>query len=66
MKNEQLKPGQPCSHPGCRNHIKHPCEGCGRYAAGIINEFEGSQHMTTAIKNSNTITPGSLQGKEKK
>ena len=25
-----LKPGEPCSHPGCCNHITHPCEGCGR------------------------------------
>ena len=22
--------GQPCGHPGCLNHISHPCEGCGR------------------------------------
>jgi hypothetical protein len=22
--------GEPCSHPGCRNHVTHPCEGCGR------------------------------------
>ena len=25
-----LKDGEPCSHPGCLNHITHPCEGCGR------------------------------------
>jgi hypothetical protein len=25
-----LKPGEPCSHPGCCSHITHPCEGCGR------------------------------------
>jgi len=25
-----LKPGEPCSHPGCLNHKTHPCEGCGR------------------------------------
>ena len=23
--------GVPCNHPGCLNHITHPCEGCGRY-----------------------------------
>lgn len=23
---------RPCKHPGCRNHITHPCEGCGRRA----------------------------------
>ena len=22
--------GEPCGHPGCLNHISHPCEGCGR------------------------------------
>ena len=20
----------PCSHPGCRSHVSHPCEVCGR------------------------------------
>ena len=24
--------GVPCSHPGCLNHVTHPCEGCGRVA----------------------------------
>jgi NTP pyrophosphatase (non-canonical NTP hydrolase) len=24
--------GVPCPHPGCLNHISHPCEGCGRIA----------------------------------
>lgn len=22
--------GVPCSHPGCFNHLTHPCDGCGR------------------------------------
>lgn len=26
----ELKPGQPCDHPGCLAHQSHPCEGCGR------------------------------------
>lgn len=25
-----MKPGEPCSHPGCLSHISHPCDGCGR------------------------------------
>jgi hypothetical protein len=25
--------GEPCNHIGCRSHISHPCEGCGRIAA---------------------------------
>lgn len=20
----------PCKHPGCKSHVSHPCEGCGR------------------------------------
>ena len=31
-----LKPGQPCSHPGCLSHLSHPCEGCGRLGGHII------------------------------
>jgi CRISPR/Cas system-associated protein Cas10 (large subunit of type III CRISPR-Cas system) len=28
-----------CDHPGCRNHLTHPCEGCGRTRAeGIVFE----------------------------
>lgn len=26
----ELKPGEPCGHPGCLSYISHPCEGCGR------------------------------------
>lgn len=29
---EKLIDGVPCSHPGCLNHVTHPCEGCGRIA----------------------------------
>jgi hypothetical protein len=35
--NVELEPGQPCDHPGCAAHVSHPCEGCGRYAAGTRN-----------------------------
>ncbi len=31
-KQVSLKPGEPCHHPGCLNHVSHPCEGCGRIA----------------------------------
>lgn len=31
-----LRPGEPCTHPGCAAHVSHPCEGCGRYAAGTM------------------------------
>ncbi len=25
--------GEPCDHPGCKNHVSHPCENCGRIMA---------------------------------
>jgi hypothetical protein len=28
--------GEECS-PGCSRHLSHPCERCGRYAAGLRN-----------------------------
>jgi hypothetical protein len=28
--SRQLRDGEPCGHPGCLQHISHPCEGCGR------------------------------------
>lgn len=31
-----LKPGEECS-PGCKRHLSHPCEKCGRYAAGMLD-----------------------------
>lgn len=31
------RPGIPCDHPGCASHLSHPCEGCGRYGAGLQN-----------------------------
>lgn len=33
-----LPDGMPCSHPGCLNHISHPCEGCGRIGGMTISE----------------------------
>ena len=36
---EQLEHAPSCSHPGCYNHISHPCEGCGRIQ-GELPEIE--------------------------
>lgn len=33
-----LKDGDPCGHPGCLNHVTHPCEGCGRTAGRKIEK----------------------------
>jgi hypothetical protein len=31
--------GEPCLHLGCRSHISHPCEGCGRTGArGVVRQ----------------------------
>lgn len=27
---EKYRDGEPCEHPGCLQHVTHPCEGCGR------------------------------------
>lgn len=36
-----------CKHPGCANHVTHPCEGCGRITGAelkqIIYEHGGSR-----------------------
>lgn len=31
-----FKDGEPCKHPGCKNHVSHPCEGCGRKCASGV------------------------------
>lgn len=36
----ELKPGEECGHPGCKNHISHPCEGCGRRMAGLLHQAD--------------------------
>lgn len=34
-----IKDRHPCDHPGCLNHLSHPCEGCGRIGGkGDITE----------------------------
>jgi len=39
--------GEPCGHPGCLNHVSHPCEGCGRIAGKWSpDEFTPKDHVT--------------------
>lgn len=33
-----MKDFESCSHPGCLNHITHPCEWCGRIGGKIITD----------------------------
>ncbi len=30
---DNLRDGQECDDRGCKSHISHPCEGCGRIGA---------------------------------
>lgn len=36
---EELKEFEPCDHPGCLNHVTHPCEGCGRIGGRFMTEI---------------------------
>ena len=53
MENIHLyKDGEPCTHKGCKHHVKHPCEGCGRimasgeaWARGSVLTTEQAQAM---------------------
>jgi hypothetical protein len=40
-----LEDGKPCGHPGCLNHVSHPCEGCGRIGG---REMERTAHAEEA------------------
>lgn len=35
----RLKSFEPCKHPGCLNHLSHPCEGCGRIGGRNVTEI---------------------------
>jgi hypothetical protein len=35
-----LEDGKPCGHPGCLNHVSHPCEGCGRIGGRKMERTE--------------------------
>ena len=37
--------GIPCSHPGCLNHISHPCERCGRIGGKAMNSNQEFHEM---------------------
>jgi hypothetical protein len=41
-----LKDGEPCDHPGCRGHISHPCEVCGRIACRTVYVPDTVYHQT--------------------
>ena len=40
---QYIPPGEACGHPGCLNHIGHPCEKCGRIKGrSPTDSFEGA------------------------
>jgi hypothetical protein len=41
----KFKDGEPCNHPGCLNHVTHPCEGCGRICGKTISDFHPVQKI---------------------
>lgn len=52
--SKDLKNGEPCDHPGCLNHITHPCEGCGRIG--------GISKKTIRLYKWPRVNPGSCKG----
>lgn len=45
----KYKEGEPCEHPGCLNHVTHPCEGCGRIAGHIRKQDYEKYEFCKAI-----------------
>lgn len=35
VEKSEYQKGKGCGHPGCLQHVTHPCEKCGRIAGGI-------------------------------
>lgn len=60
--------GEPCDHPGCLNHVTHPCEGCGRIAGGtrIPKGNGGSAPSNPKKKKKLRLKKGWLLAKMKK
>ena len=44
----ELPRGIPCG-PGCLNHVTHPCERCGRYAAGLFYAADASRPVEVTV-----------------
>lgn len=45
--------------PGCASHLSHPCEICGRYAAGLLNAPDENRGvirvLSEATHNASTV-----------
>lgn len=49
MDTRKWEDGEPCGHPGCLNHITHPCEGCGRVGGVFGREPEEMPEMRIVL-----------------
>lgn len=49
--------GEPCSHPGCLNHVTHPCEGCGRTAGRNNPTYAQGQEETETVEEKEFCCP---------
>jgi hypothetical protein len=47
----------PCDHPGCLNHVTHPCEGCGRVAGRLPTAEEIDTCPVCASRDAEPIHP---------
>ena len=59
-KKKTFREGEPCHHPGCANHVTHPCEGCGRIAArGVVQAKFTPDEISEGLKRleKNLTTP---------
>ncbi len=58
----ELENGVPCNHPGCLNHVTHPCERCGR-VAGVRREAPWKDFEGNVICEGDTIVhPDGMKG----
>jgi|GEM_PF-2436455 len=49
-KKKNLINGEPCDHSGCRAHVSHPCEGCGRIACRTVYVPNTVYHKTQWLR----------------
>jgi len=67
LPSDYPKLGKPCDHPGCGSHLSHPCEGCGRYAAGSQNgpDVYHAKRYIEKLASSDTVIHSFLMLKQK-
>ncbi len=51
----EIKDGVPCEHKGCLNHVRHPCEGCGRKSGRNMTEFNDKMYQLKINRNGDMV-----------